>query len=313
MQLHQVPHSVMFHHFHDGTHAPGQGSLSALQFAEMLDWLQQRYRILDAAEFKYAAINGKLNASDICISFDDALLCQFDIALPILNDYGIKAFFFIYSAPLSGEDNYLEIFRDFRHSSFSEIDEFYEEFFIMIREEIGEAYDRSKKLFSGSKYLADYPFYSLNDRWYRYLRDIVLGPNDYHDAMLRMLTRHDYDRSTAVSRLWMSENQVVSLQTQGHLVGMHSFSHPTAMSQMSRAEQAIDYSRNKEHLCRILGQERITAMSHPCGNYNEDTLSILQELKVEIGFNSNMAYVRNRGLLEIPREDQANILKQMTT
>ena len=204
-------------------------------------------------------------------------------------------------------------FRDFRHSSFSEIDEFYEEFFIMISEEIGEAYDRSKKLFSGSKYLADYPFYSLNDRWYRYLRDIVLGPNDYHDAMLRMLTRHDYDRSTAVSRLWMSENQVVSLQTQGHLVGMHSFSHPTAMSQMSRAEQAIDYSRNKEHLCRILGQERITAMSHPCGNYNEDTLSILQELKVEIGFNSNMAYVRNRGLLEIPREDQANILKQMTT
>ena len=113
----------MFHHFHGGKHAQGQGSLSASQFAEMLDWLQTRYSILDAADFQSAAINYKLDASNICISFDDALLCQFDLALPVLNKYGIKAFFFIYSAPLCGERNYLEIFRDFRHSSFSEMDE----------------------------------------------------------------------------------------------------------------------------------------------------------------------------------------------
>ena len=301
----------MFHHFHDGAHAPGHGSLSALQFAAMLDWLHERYRILDAAEFKLAAANEELDPYDICISFDDALLCQFDIALPVLDDYGIKAFFFIYSAPLCGEDNYLEIFRDFRHSSFSEIDEFYEEFFIIMKEEPEYSYTASEMAFSRSDYLSAYPFYSLNDRWFRYLRDIVLGPTAYHDVMMRMLESHSYDFSTATNRLWMSERQVVSLHTEGHLIGMHSFSHPTAMSHMSRAEQTEDYSRNKDHLCKILGQERISAMSHPCGNYNHETLSILQELGVEIGFNSSMADVPSRGLLEIPREDHANILKQM--
>jgi len=164
MQLHRVPHSVMFHHFHGGMHSPGQGSLSASQFAEMLEWLRARYRILNAADFRHAALTHELDTSDICISFDDALLCQFDIALPVLDHYGIKAFFFIYSAPLCGEDNYLEIFRDFRHSSFSEMDEFYEEFFIMMWEETGDSYTASMTEFAESDYLAAYPFYSRNDR-----------------------------------------------------------------------------------------------------------------------------------------------------
>ena len=279
----------------------------------MLDWLQNHYKILDAADFEYAAINGKLGTSDICVSFDDALLSQFDIALPALNDFGIKAFFFIYSAPLCGEDNYLEIFRDFRHSSFNNIDDFYGDFFLMIEEEIGASYNASKMVFSESDYLAAYPFYSKNDRWFRYLRDIVLGPTAYQDAMIRMLKRHGYELSTAISRLWMSARQVVSLQSQGHVIGMHSFSHPTAMSQLTHAEQKKEYARNKEHLCQVLGRDHISTMSHPCGSYNQDTLSILQEMKVQIGFNSSMANVCGRGLLEIPREDHANILKQMAT
>ena len=55
-----------------------------------------------------------LEPSDICLSFDDALRCQYDLALPVLKEYKIKAFFFIYSALLCGIDNYLEIFRDFK-------------------------------------------------------------------------------------------------------------------------------------------------------------------------------------------------------
>ena len=164
-----------------------------------------------------------------------------------------------------------------------------------------------------SDYLAAYPFYSHNDRWFRYLRDIVLGPKAYQDTMMRMLAHHNYELSTATSRLWMSERQVLSLHAQGHVIGMHSFSHPTRMSKMDRAKQTKEYRRNKEHLCKILGLKRIMAMSHPCGNYNTDTLSILHELEVEIGFNSSMADVPERGLLEIPREDPANILIQMKT
>ncbi|MBU74876.1 MAG: xylanase [Rhodospirillaceae bacterium] len=302
----------MFHHFHGVGHTSGQGSISSDQFAEILDWLQQQYTILDAHDFQVAALSGTLRPKDICLSFDDALRCQFDLALPVLKSYKIKAFFFIYSAPLCGIDNYLEIFRDFRNSSFENIDEFYIQFFSQVKGEIHKTYDTYMKVFLDSHYLGDYPFYSGNDRWFRFLRDQVLGPELYHNTMIKMLDMHDYKLSEASKRLWMSENHVAHLFKNGHLIGLHSFSHPTAIRQLSRTEQKTEYQKNKAHLCKLLGKTGISSMSHPCGDYNADTLSVLNELGIKIGFNSSMAYVENRGPLEIPREDHANILKQLT-
>ena len=39
-------------------------------------------------------INNKLKENEVCLTFDDAIKCQIDIALPILEDLKIKSFFF---------------------------------------------------------------------------------------------------------------------------------------------------------------------------------------------------------------------------
>jgi hypothetical protein len=52
-------------------------------------------------------------------------------------------------------------------------------------------------------------------------------------------------------------------------------------------------------------------MSHPCGNYNKDTLDILSSKKINIGFRDNFNIKNINSNLEIPREDHANILKKM--
>ena len=51
-------------------------------------------------------------------------------------------------------------------------------------------------------------------------------------------------------------------------------------------------------------------VSHPSNSYNNDTLSILRNLKIEIGFRSNM---ENHlfSEFEFPREDHANIIKMI--
>ena len=52
-------------------------------------------------------------------------------------------------------------------------------------------------------------------------------------------------------------------------------------------------------------------MSHPCGDYNEITLEILKSMEIDIGFRSNMSIKEMRSPLEIPREDHANVFKEM--
>ena len=92
-------HAVMFHHFHSEKHLPTQGSLSGKDFSKMIDWLSDRYNLIGANEYLIKFVESRLRNNDICLSFDDALLCQYDIAIPILEDRGIDAFFFVISTP----------------------------------------------------------------------------------------------------------------------------------------------------------------------------------------------------------------------
>ncbi len=48
-------------------------------------------------------------------------------------------------------------------------------------------------------------------------------------------------------------------------------------------------------------------MSHPSGNYNDDTLKILKKLGIKCGFRSSLVPPYIKSSLEIPREDHANI------
>ena len=44
-------YSVMFHHFHDEVHLPAQGSLTASQLRDMIDWLDKNYSLIGANEY----------------------------------------------------------------------------------------------------------------------------------------------------------------------------------------------------------------------------------------------------------------------
>ena len=59
-------------------------------------------------------------------------------------------------------------------------------------------------------------------------------------------------------------------------------------------------------------------MSHPCGSYNKDTLEVLKELGVDLGFKQIMTIEKEKGMkkinnssLEVARIDHAEIFKIM--
>jgi len=84
-------HSAMFHHFHNKSHPMGQGSLNESNLTDMLDWLRKRHRLISASDFKKRFESGTLSSDSICLSFDDALKCQYDIAVPNLEEYNLNA------------------------------------------------------------------------------------------------------------------------------------------------------------------------------------------------------------------------------
>ncbi len=312
--MNETSHAIMFHHFFDATHPKGQGALSAESFSSMVDWIASRYNLIPAAEYYEKAISARLSVEDVCLSFDDGLACQYDVAVPILEARGLGAFFFIYTSPSTGAPDLLEIFRFFRTVCFKDIDAFYSEFFKQIIDMMTPAvYDAKFQQFQKTKFLSESSFYSEMDRWFRYLRDEILSLGEYHQQMLQLMERKEFDISTASEKLWINAEQIKLLSDSGHVIGLHSHTHPTTFHKLSPDQQFTEYQLNLDHLQRILPDAEFVSMAHPCGRFNRTTIEILESIGIKIGFASTMGFASPRSLLALPRENHSNILAAMNT
>ena len=122
-------HGIMFHHFHDEKrYKKTQGSISKNEFIKIINFIGKK-NIIDADIFIEKLKNKTLKKNEVCLTFDDGLKCQFHIVNPILKKLKIKAFFFIYTSIFEKKPDLLEVFRYFRTTYFSNIDNFYNYFF----------------------------------------------------------------------------------------------------------------------------------------------------------------------------------------
>ncbi len=304
---------VMFHHFHDSEkHIIGQGSISCHEFQAMIQHLRRNYDIIDADVFYTAAISRNLKPNQICLTFDDALACQYDIAYPVLEKEKIKAFWFVYTSIYKGKLEKLEIYRHFRFKEFDSIDHFYETFFklaVQRQDELQCDIEKEMAQFDPRSYLRQSTFYTDNDRLFRYLRDRLLGQEKYYLLMDHMIKSFGYDVEANRELLWIKEEQLLDLYQSGHSIGLHSHTHPTAMSEKSHDEQRREYRENK-HVIENIIKGQVYSVSYPCSSFNRDTDEIMRELGISIGFNALMSD-EDHGDLHFPRLDHAYVLKEM--
>jgi peptidoglycan/xylan/chitin deacetylase (PgdA/CDA1 family) len=109
--------------------------------------------------------------------------------------------------------------------------------------------------------------------------------------------------------LWMKPEDLRRLHADGHVIGLHTHTHPTRLERLHPRQQLREYRDNYTYLMTLLGEPPV-AMSHPCNSYNVETLAILSRLGIKLGFRANMAR-REHSALEYPREDHANVLREM--
>ena len=153
------------------------------------------------------------------------------------------------------------------------------------------------------------PFYSPADRRFRYIRTEILGPKRYDDIMRQLMETKGFDPVPVGGQLWTDADGLRRLHREGHVIGMHSHTHPTNMASLSAAEQGSEFETNRAVLTSILG-EPPTTVAHPTGSYGSETLQILARLGIEIGFRADMAEGYN-SRMELPRLNHAMLIKAM--
>ncbi len=305
-----MPHGLMFHHFHGPQHSKSQGSIDAETFDRILGHYAASHVLLDAADYLERARSGGLGSRDVCITFDDSLLCQYDIARPVLDRHGLRAFWFVYSSVINGGIESLEIHRRFRSEHFADIDSFYAAFFDTLgKTRYAAIVDRALQDFRADTYLAEFSVYSDADKRFRYVRDHVLQAQEFGEVMSSMIAAAGTSTAELARGLWMSRDELLRLDAEGHVIGLHSHSHPTTISRLPAETQYHEYAENHRVLSEILGKPPCT-MSHPCNSYDARTLQALKALGIDLGFRSNMAGTAVTAL-EHPRDDHAEIVRRI--
>lgn len=297
----------MFHHFHSKTHKPDTAnSLSKNQFERILNFVGIK-NILSADEWIFLSNKNKLKANHRCITFDDGLKSQFDVALPVLNKYKLKAFWFIYSAQYDGKYPRLDVFRRFRYHYYNKIEDYYKNFFFQAKVKLSIESDKYRKWKKNQ--LLEFPFYSEDDVKYRYVRDVLLSSVQYFKIVDKIIKSRGLSYNDLISGLWLTKSDLVSLNNQGHIIGLHSYDHPTNLKKLNKKQQKNQYIKNIEFIKKFCSNP--ISMSHPCNSYNKTTLKILSDIGIRVGFRANMhptSILKFQKKLQFPREDSANLL-----
>lgn len=297
----------MFHHFDGGVHPKGQGAIDVDEFRRLLDWFGLG-RIIPADQWLARFRNGSLSG-ELCLTFDDNLRCQYDVALPVLDELGLNALWFVYSSPVQGIAERLEVYRYYRTVAFDDVEDFYAEFSKAL--EAGPHAAEVERALAGldpDAYLTQYAFYTTGDRWFRYLRDRVLGPERYFATMDAMVEDWDAGKDL-LGLLWMAGDAWRDLSDRGHVLGLHSHTHPTDISALPLDAQLDEYRTNQASIAAETGQEA-TTVAHPASSYTADTLEVLRSLGVDVGFTT-IGPPKFDPRMEIDRHDHADLMAQM--
>ena len=309
----------MFHHFHDNKiHLPGQGSISKDDFYKIINFIGKN-NILNAEDFFHRYKEKKLSKTNVCLTFDDSLKCQYDVAVPILEEMNIKAFFFVYTSIFTANPGMLEIYRYFRMNFYNTVNNFYDDFFKVFNKHHNQNLEKIYKEHKNQieKVKKDYLYYSYNDIKFRLVRDTILTKDEYSQIMIKMFEKKNFDYNSIIKNLFLSKNDIKQLRQSGHIIGLHSHSHPYKLENLNYEKQFDEYNKNLNMLSGILNnKEKIISMCHPCGSYNNNTFDILKKLGIEIGFRNNINFTTkmnriNNSKFEIARQNHSHIIKMM--
>ncbi|MBD1161754.1 polysaccharide deacetylase family protein [Pelagibacterales bacterium SAG-MED15] len=304
-------HGIMFHRFKDFKNKDSaHGALTSKCLTKLIKFVGKK-RILNPDEWIRKLSEGKLKKEHICLTFDDGLKSQIKIALPVLKRFNLKAFWFIHCNTRPNNFDKSEIFSILIIKKFKIYKKFLDKFFkyLNIDSEIFES-KSFKKYYK--EIISLHNFYSKNEVKYKFLRDIYYPRKKFEKIMENFFRFYNLNVKDFYKNTWLDKKDLINLNKKGHMIGMHSFSHPYKMSKLTIKKQRLEYLKNFNYLKRILKKKPIS-MSHPLDSYNKNTLKILTNIGILCGFRSHSkapkGFQINQSELEMAREDPVNILK----
>ncbi len=256
--------------------------LDANLFDKVIQDLLQKHNIITLEQYYYN-IKNHIDSDDILLTFDDGTIDHYQYVFPILKKYKITGVFFICSNIFN--DKNLDI--QYIHQIMSKIgiNKFYDEIYNRVDDKSFFALSQDKEVIIK-----------------KLLQNVL--PLELRKSILLNLIKK-YNISTNVEDYYLSKEQIQEMLHAGMYFGLHTTSHVNLCS-CSYQQQLNEIKENLSIFSKYGIVSTIKSIAYPFGNYNQDTLKIIQELGIDLGFSIN----KSDGTMFTIKRYDCNVLKE---
>jgi peptidoglycan/xylan/chitin deacetylase (PgdA/CDA1 family) len=274
---------------------PWEISVSPTNFDQQMQVLK-KYQIITTAQLLMYLETGKLKDNMVCITFDDGYQDNYNTARPILEKYNLQSTFYI---PLRFIGSQKEFWWDELQSIIFCKCDLPQKLSISIAGHTLEFDLEDEARFDELQYQKNTSWAWFEKvttkraevylRLWEQLRPLEYGAIE---KVLDKLKEWSLFASTADStNLPMSEEQLHSIISHPLFdIGIHTVTHP-GLAYHGKEDQYNEISTCKKELEALSGHT-VNSIAYPYGIYNEDTIEVVKELGVEIGFTTQGSAVQ---------------------
>ena len=248
--------------------------LTVSTFRQQLRWIQQHFQVVRIDQLIELYQADAVTAPMAAISFDDGYRAHYSLVKPILDEFGLKAAFYVSSAHLEKDYYWHDMVETFCQVSSS---------------------DQLKQLRDALSHFNSYNPYSL-------VESIKYLPLVDRELVLKAMT--DIAQPLIQNRLLMNSEEALALAAAGHLVGGHTLNHPIL------ALESDESCRHEIHddllALEQLLKQKIISFAYPNGiperDFNRKHQQILADYGVKFAVNTHKSVLtKPLDPLSIPR------------
>ena len=314
---------LMYHRVADLETDPWELAVSPTNFEAQVAYLTRKYKVISVEELSHQLQQGKITADSVCLTFDDGYRDNVETAKPILEKYNCPAAFFIATKYLADQQPYWwdELERILLHSpKLSPVLEVCingEPLHFQLEDNgwLSETQRQHHKKWTWEKEPPTQRCAAYFSIWEK------LKPLPYPQiqASLIQLKRFVLEASPSTTSYFpMTLDQLKDFARNPlFTIGLHTHTHP-ALKYHSREMQLTELNENRRQLETLLDRP-IDSISYPYGIYDDNTLSVVDELKQKVAFTTNPRIVTHQsssfklGRIPVQNQDAPQFAKTIST
>lgn len=258
--------TLIFHRVHAQPDPLVPGEMHAERFRKVLGWLRHWFQVLPLDEAVHRLQSGTLPPRAAAITFDDGYADNQQVALPILEEAGLSACFFIATGFLDGgrmwNDTLIESIRGARSEPWDlrEVDSVFADLPPLVLDSWEARRHAVPQLVMRCKYL----------------------PMQERERVVEAVARSS--GANLDQTLMMSSEQLRNLRSRGQQVGAHTVNHPI-LARLPSDVARVEIGAGKQALEALL-DERIGLFAYPNGKPGEDYLPEHVQMVRDAGFDA---------------------------